>query len=145
MPAPEPSQDRLTRLAETAAQLAQEYADLAEANGDQFVTLARKARANRRLIWAVAMSVVLDIALSVILAYSLMQVGHLTDRLNVQQTTTRRNSLCPLYTLFKASDTAAARAAAPDKVAYDHAQKVIRDGYDALSCADFVTTPPTTG
>lgn len=144
--------DRLARLAQTAADLAREYAEMAEANGDQLVVLARRARSNRRLIWVVAASVLLDILMSVALTVSLVQVvgaehqiRTLTDRLDTQQTVTRRNSLCPLYTLFKASDTPAARAAAPDKGAYDHAQQVIRDGYTALSCADFVTVPPAPG
>lgn len=147
-----PAADRLAQLAQQAADIAQEYADLAEANGDQMVFLTKRAQANRRVIWILAVSLFLDLVLSAVLAVALVQVNHnarrlnqLTARLDTSQTTTRKNSLCPLYTLLIASETDAARAAAPDKAAYDHAVQVIRGGYSALGCSEFTTVPPVPG
>jgi hypothetical protein len=126
---------------------------MAEASGSQFVFLTRRARSNRRMIWAVAASVLLDIALSVVLGISLIQlsgnahrISQLTDRLDTAQTTTRQKTLCPLYGLFLASENPKSRAAYPQgPAAYDKAYQVIKDGYAALSCSDFVVTPPTPG
>lgn len=147
-----PDPDRLTLLAQQASDLAHEYAGLAEASGEQFVSLARRAQVNRRMIWIVTVSLAVDLALSVILSVALVgvvsnerKINALAARLDTSQTTTRKNSLCPLYTLLLAGQTPAARAAAPDKAAYDHAAMVVRDGYDALGCSEFVTVPPTAG
>jgi hypothetical protein len=147
---PEADPDRLAALAQQALSLAQEYTALAEASGDQFVDLAKRARRSRlqiRILWVL---VALVLALAGGLAGAVVgvvnndhRISVLTHRLDVQQTVTRRNSLCPLYTLLLASETPAARAAAPDKAAYDHAAMVIRAGYDALKCSDFVAVPPT--
>lgn len=144
--------DRLVELAEAAARIAEEYADLAKANGLELVSLRKRARRNRAMIWVMAVSLAVDLVLSAVLAGALIQVsrnnrsiGSLTERLDISQTTTRKNSLCPLYTLLKSSETPAARAAAPDKAAYDHAVTVIRDGYTALGCAEFVSSPPVAG
>lgn len=144
--------DHLVALAEQAQEVAQAYAKLAKDNGRELVSLRRRARANRRLIWTVSVSLALDLCVTSGLAWSLNRGAANTDRLNalttrldISQTTTRRNSLCPLYTLLKSAETPGARAAAPDKAAYDHAVMVIRDGYQALGCAAFVTTPPTPG
>lgn len=158
-PAPPPSlppePDRaaqVERLREVAQQLVQQLDDLGEDSGEQFLALARKARANRRMIRVLAFLVALGVATSGILVVVVLgvisnnhRIGQLTQRLNTSQTTTRKNSLCPLYTLLKDSDTPAARAAAPDKAAYDHAVMVIRGGYEALKCGDFVSSPPTIG
>lgn len=157
MTTPEP--DRLTRLAESAAELASDYADLAGASGEQFVFLARRARSNRRMIRALVVSVVLDVVLSAILGWVVVQVRHnedsnaanqaatsaLAHRLDVAQTTTRQKTFCPLYTLLLAGDTPAARAAAKDKAAFDHTVMVIQQGYDALGCAAFATDAPKAG
>jgi hypothetical protein len=144
-----PDPDRLARLADNVAASVAAYSELAEASGDQFVTLARRDRTNRRLIWVMAVSIVLDIALSVVLGLSLIQVAdndhqisQLTNRLDTAQTTTRQKSLCPLYGVLLAAKNEKSRAAFPQgPAAYDNTFKVIQDGYDALSCADFVTKP----
>lgn len=144
--------DRIVALAEQASTLADEYAALAKDNGRELVSLRQRARSNRRLIWGLAVSLAVDLVLSAVLAGALVQVNRnahrlnqLTARLDTSQTTTRKNSLCPLYTLLIASETDAARAAAPDKAAYDHAVQVIRGGYVALGCSEFATVPPVPG
>ena len=144
--------DHLVALAEQAQEVAQAYAKLAKDNGRELVSLRKRDRWNRRVIWSLAGSLGLDLILSAVLvvlslhsASNTHRLNALTTRLDISQTTTRRNSLCPLYTLLKSAETPGARAAAPDKAAYDHAVMVIRDGYQALGCAAFVTTPPTPG
>jgi hypothetical protein len=146
------TEDRLERIAELAQLLRDEAHGLRTETDGVLSRLSRRAQVNRRMLWIVIVSLALDLALSVVLAVALVQVsrndrsiGALTDRLDTQQTTTRRNSLCPLYTLLKDGDTASARAAAPDKAAYDHATQVIRDGYKALGCVQFVPVAPTAG
>jgi hypothetical protein len=128
-----------------------EIGSLAEDSGNQFVSLAKRARTNRRMIFWVAVSVAVDIVLSAIIGVGWLQihandvrVTQLTDRLNTSQTTTRRDTLCPLYSLLLAGDTAAARAAATDKAAFDRSVVVIKNGYDALDCQQFAGSPPPT-
>lgn len=153
---PEPDRmAQLTAWAERAAALSQEYVELASASGEQIVSLTERSDANRKLIrkvrrtnrWLMA-SVAADIVLSVVLGLSLLQVdsnanriNQITQRLNVSQTTTRRDTLCPLYTLLLAGDTPAARAAAKDKPAFDRSAAVIRSGFAALNCQQFTGTP----
>jgi len=137
--------DKLVALAERAAGIAEEYAELARANGAEIVSLNRRDRSKGRRIVVVSVAVAMDVVLSAVLGLALVQVHTLTDRLDTSQTTTRRNSLCPLYTLLISTETSAARAAAPDRAAYDHAVMVIRGGYDALGCAEFITSPPSVG
>lgn len=133
----DPETDRLGQLIATAEQLLHDVGELSADSGKQFVTLAVKARRNRQLIWVVGASLLLDIVLSVVVAWAVVQVQHVTHRLDVAQTTTRQKTLCPLYTLLLASDTPAARTASPDKAQFDHTVQVIRDGYAALDCAQF--------
>jgi hypothetical protein len=134
--------DRLTRLSELAAEIIDELDHLANDSGEQFVSLARRARTNRRLITAIIVSVALDVILSVFLALVTAQVVNLTDRLDTAQTIQRQKALCPLYQLFLDSQSAKGRAAAPDPVKYDHSFVVIKDGYNALGCSDFIAKSP---
>lgn len=138
--------DRLNRLTELAVEIIQELENLVTDSGDQFVSLAKRARTNRRLIIVTIASLVLDVVLSVFLALAVIQIGDndqaisaLTNRLDVSQTVQRQKALCPLYQLFLDSESAAGRAAAPDPVKYDHAFVVIRDGYSVLGCETFIT------
>lgn len=144
--------DRLGEIADMLPKLLTEVTELANESGVQFVSLAQRARTNKRMIFWLAVSVTFDIALSILLAFgftalndSQAQVNTLTQRLNLAQTVQRQQVLCPLYTLFLANDTPKARAAAPDKAQFDHAYVVIRQGYTVLSCADFRGAAPGLG
>lgn len=144
--------DRLTEIAALLPQLIDEVQTLGKDSGEQLVSLADRARSNRRLIVGLAVSVAFDILLSVILlgfGFALHNsndaIDTLTDRLNTAQTTQRQKALCPLYTLFLAADTPAARAAAKDKAVFDHSFVVVRQGYDALECAQFNGGAPSLG
>lgn len=153
MTAPEPPTDRLSRLQETASLLVREVEDLSRESGTQIVSLTKRARSNRRMTWVAIVLVVLAIGLSGGLGWTVFQVraneratAAVTHRLDVAQTTTRRNTLCPLYGLFLAAKNPKSRAAFPQgPAAYDHAFGVIQQGYAALGCAAFVTKPPKTG
>lgn len=143
---PEPeSQDRLTRLTELASEIIQELESLVTDSGNQFVSLAKRAQTNRRLIVVTIASLVLDVVLSVFLTLGIVQIKHnehqistLTNRLDISQTVQRQKALCPLYQLFLDSESPAGRAAAPDPIKYDHAFVVIRDGYNVLGCSAFI-------
>jgi hypothetical protein len=115
--------------------------------GRQFVNLAQRAQSNRRAIWLLSISLLLDVALTVFMIFSQIQISSnehgissLTDRLDTAQTTQRQKALCPLYQLLLDSKSDAGRATAPDKKAYDHAFSVIQVGYDALDCSVFINS-----
>lgn len=138
--------DRLGRLAELAAALVTEVEELSADSGHQFVSLARRAQVNRRLIFFVITGGLLNIAITVVLAFTLIgqvnntqRIDALTRRLDTAQTTQRQKALCPLYGVFLDSKSAAGRAAAPDPKKYDHAFKVIEDGYKVLECSQFLS------
>jgi hypothetical protein len=146
-------QEPLDRLAEAAPRIVEELHRLGRDSGDQFVSLAQQDAENsarirrlRRFNWTLAASVLLDIVLSVVLTVGLVQlddnthrISALTDRLNVSQTTTRKDTLCPLYTLLLSGDTAAARQQSVNKVQFDHSFAVISAGYKALGCTAVVS------
>ena len=141
---PEPTGDRLTQLTEVARELLEEITELKEEGGEQFVNLAKRARSNRHMIWALVVSLALDVLLTAGFGLGLMRVDSsndridaLTQRMNVAQTTQRQKALCPLYQLFIDSKSPEGRKAAPDPEKYDHAFQVIEDGYQALNCAEF--------
>lgn len=134
---PEPTGDRLAQLTEVARELLDEITELKEEGGEQFVSLARRARDNRRMIWV---AIVLTVATGLGLFQVTLNADHingLTHRLDVAQTTQRQKALCPLYQLFLDSKSPQARKAAPDPAKYDHAFEVIEDGYRVLNCAEF--------
>lgn len=140
--------EQIQTLAEATQTLADNVADLARGAGVQMVTLARRSRRQRNMIWALAASVLLDILLSLGTAAAFViadrnadRIAELTERLNTSQTTTRQQALCPLYTLMKDSYSEAGRKAAPDPEKYDNAYRVIQQGYDALKCAEFISEP----
>lgn len=157
----------LEQLAAAAPQIVAELDALGEESGNQFVSLATRAerdgkqiRRTKRVTWVLVVSVLLDVALSVLAYYLVVQVRHnenanatnqrvtaaLAHRLDVAQTTTRQKTLCPLYGVLLAAKNPKARAVFPQGVAaYDHTFTVIKEGYDALGCAAFVTNPPKAG
>lgn len=134
--------DEVTQLALQAGSL---LASIDRLNGDtgaQMVRLAQVSRRHRRLIFGLAISLAVDIILTLVLGMGLNelhstsgQVKDVTTRLNVEQTVQKQRALCPLYQLFIDSENPTARAQSPGgPAAYDHAFAVIRDGYAALNC-----------
>jgi hypothetical protein len=141
--------DRKAELASLAAQLIDEVDDLSKNSGTQFVTLAKRARVNRMLIVATAGSVLIDLIITVVLTmvgvgwrHNTDRIDALAQRLDAAQTTQRQKALCPLYQIFLDSKSPQGRAASPDPKKYDHAFVVIKDGYRALECDQFITGTP---
>lgn len=146
---PEPIGDRLAHLTEVGRELVSEIKELTGESGDHYVSLTKLGRDNRRMIRALAFSFALTLALVAAFGFALKRVDDnnsridsLTHRLDVAQSDTRSKAWCPLYQLLLESESPKARAAAEDPKAYDHAFKVIRDGYDALNCDEFRNAPP---
>jgi hypothetical protein len=125
-------------LVEAATGLMDKVHKLAQDEGIQFTTLAKKAHETRVLAVVAITGLILDVVLTFAMAFGGWQLKHLTNRLDVAQTTTRQKALCPLYQVFLDSESPAGRKAAPDPVKYDHAFKVIREGYSALECSKFI-------
>lgn len=141
-----PSGESIGELTEAARDLIGKIDQLSAASGDErFVTLARASKRNRQMIVALVAMVVLNLCLGVVAGVALVSTIKNTDQLKAGATTSRQKALCPLYAVFLASDTKEKRAQAPDKVAYDRAFDVIRDGYDALGCKEFKGSAPELG
>ncbi|WP_055563594.1 hypothetical protein [Streptomyces atriruber] len=143
---PDPGLDPLDRLTQAASELLGELESLGRDTGRQFTSLARTSRQNRRMIWALVISLTLTAALTVGSGIALVRVDRnadgidaLTRRLDVAQTDTRRRAFCPLYEIFLSSKSAQGRKAASDPKAYDHAFEVIGEGHRALKCAEFTS------
>jgi hypothetical protein len=142
--------DRLPTLITLAEQLIAEVDELSKDSGKQFVSLAKRARTNRMLISITAASVMIDIVLTIVLTVigvgmqrNTDRIDQLTQRLDQAQTVQRQKALCPLYQIFLDSKSAAGRNAAPDPKKYDHAFVVIKQGYEALNCDQYITGTPT--
>lgn len=134
---PEPTGDRLTQLTEVARELLDELTELKEEGGEQFVSLARRARDNRRMIWvAIALTIATGLGLFQV-TLNADHIDGLTHRLDVAQTTQRQKALCPLYQVLLDLKSPQGRERAPDPVKYDHAFAVMEDGYRVLNCAEF--------
>lgn len=141
--------ERTTQLITLAKQLIDEVDELAEGSGQQFVSLAKRARTNRMLIVVTIASVAIDLVLTAVLAvigvgmqHNTDRIDALTQRLDDSQTVQRQKALCPLYQIFLDSKSAAGRAAAVDPKKYDHAFVVIQQGYEALQCDQYITGSP---
>lgn len=145
MTSPENDQ-KLEDLLDLGTRLVSQIEAFTREGGTQFVSLAHRARTNRRAIWLLSTSFFLDLVLTVIMGFGWIQVAHnehqisaLTSRLDYSQTIQRQKALCPLYQLLLDQKSAAGRKAAPSTAAYDHAFRVIQDGYNALSCSAFIS------
>lgn len=148
---PEERAERADELISIGNALIAEIEILTKDSGDQFLSLAKRARTNRMLILVTIFSVLIDFALSIAMIFVMIAMQHntdridaLTQRLDTAQTVQRQKALCPLYQIFLDSKSAAGRAAAPDPEKYDHAFVVIKQGYDALECDQYITGDPGT-
>jgi hypothetical protein len=140
------SSERLGELIAIGTRLLEEIESFAQDGGRQFVDLAHRAQTNRRLITLTLFGFVLNMGFTVALIIFGFQVNSnqhsidsLAHRLDVAQTVQRQKALCPLYQIFLDSRSDAARKAAPDPQAYDHAFTVIESGYSVLGCSAFIS------
>lgn len=154
--APDPDGDAAEALETRAAELAASVWDLrnavASANAvrDELVVLSKRGKSNRRLITGLALSLFLDVALTVVLSLVIdrqydnsSRLNDLTAQLTTDVTTQRVQALCPLDQILLNANSPAGRAAAAargdDLAARDKAFKVIQQSYDALGCKAFIT------
>lgn len=144
---PPESEGRLDRLIGLATELNTEIEDLTRDSGKQFVSLAKTARTNRTLIVVTIFSLLIDLAITGVLAvigtgmqHNTDRIDALTQRLDEAQTVQRQKALCPLYGVMMDSKSAQGRAVAPDPKKYDNAFKVIHDGYVVLECDKYLKT-----
>lgn len=130
------TEDRLAELTTTAGGLQ-----------TSVVELTRGLRSTRRRTLFIAVSVLLDLALTVTLATVLSGQADTNRRVRQslaqnyvtaqQQAQTRVKVLCPLYTLLLASVNDPARATvmtAAQRAQVAVAVQVVRNGYTALGC-----------
>ena len=107
-------------------------------------TQGQRQTALRRVISVVAVSLALDLALTLGLAYVGWRVDHNSDRISGIQERTSSRVLCPLYEILVAQVDSAPSDAADDdgdgkvtpeeQAEFDRTVKVIRDGHKALEC-----------
>lgn len=133
--ATDPEIRELTRL---GAELINRIDGLVGDTGDHLVDLAKQGKSNRRFIWALAISVVLDIALTIAMAVGFNTVNTLSNRVNETQKITQEQVLCPLYQQFINADTPKSRELAKangqDLKVRDEAFRTIRRSYEVLGC-----------
>lgn len=145
-PESEPSDpERIDALIRAATELNHQVVQIAEATGTQFVSLARTAKVNRRLIWLVAVGGALLTVMCVVLAFLVVgqrsntdRIGDLAETTSAVQTVQRQRALCPLYGVFLDSKSEQGRKNAPDPEKYDHAFEVIEEGYRVLECGQYL-------
>lgn len=119
----------MSDLARVAEELGRKVEGLEEAAK----AIAKRTGRDRRVLhWAVA-GVCLDIALSIAMVFTAVELRGEQAR----QNETRVKVLCPLYEVFLQTDTPQRRAATPpeDLKRYDHAIAVVRQGAETLDCA----------
>ncbi|MFD4474715.1 hypothetical protein ACFWPU_01160 [Streptomyces sp. NPDC058471] len=118
-------------LTKAAKDIVKSITILTESAGGQLVDLAKIAKRNRLMIWALAATLTLSLVLTGF-------VVHLTNKVDRVQETTRSDVLCPLYQQFINADTPLARERAKqlgqDMAAREEAYKVIHEGYGLLGC-----------
>lgn len=145
--------DDIADLTTAAEKLVEKVNAINVATGETIVGLAVAAKRNRRMIWALSVSMALTLVLIVFVGVGLKGVNdnshrldQVTMRLDAAQTEGRQKALCPLYSLFISAKSDQARAANPGgPAAYDKAFKVIEEGYTGLHCQDFTGKGPTLG
>lgn len=133
------------------AQLAQLVNDAKELNAGlgrltgetdtTLVGLAKRGKSARRWISWLAISLVLDLVLTVVLGFVIQNGQSNTERLD-KLSASLRTQLCGELAIFVNADTpqasAAAKARGDDPKVRAKAFQIIRQSYAALRCAEFV-------
>ncbi len=120
-------------LTEAANDIVLSINELNRQTGGQLISLATRAKRNRRMIWGLAISLALDVILTLFMV-------NLTNKVDEAQKLTKSQVLCPLYQQFINADTPEgrerAKMAGQDLKARDEAFVVIRHSYNVLKCSD---------
>ena len=134
------SDSEIERLARAASDLVEQVRQLTGESSEQIIGLSKRAKVNRRLIFGLWVSFLLDAALTILICMGLVQLQDVTRDVNAAQQLTQTEVLCPLYQQFVNADTPAARELArkngQDLAARDEAFRVIHHSYDILDCKD---------
>lgn len=138
--------DELAKLTAAAQDLVDRINALNTDKGEVIESLAVRSVVNRRWIRIIFAGFVLDIALTVAMAFGWAQIARnnhridlVTQRLDVAQTTQRAKALCPLYKVFLDSERFTPPNQTPEQAAARvEAFKIIHSGYDALACNDLL-------
>lgn len=114
---------------------------LTDETGDAVVGLARRGRNNRRLIWALGLSLLLDVVLTLILGLTVHSVDKNAERID-HLSGTVKTQVCAMFQIFENANTPAAREAArvrgDDLAQRDSAYMIIHNGYVSLDCSAVV-------
>lgn len=138
---PRRNNDQWAELSAIASQLSRDQASLSDKQIKHVGALAKYSRKTRKISYALFVSILIDVLLTVALTVIGFQVSGNTDDIQRSQTTTRQRVLCPLYTIFIQSQSEKGRKAAPDPKKYDEAFRVIREGYRTLNCVAVPSNP----
>lgn len=128
---------QIEQLAADARALTVGVSHLMGETGDAIVGIAQRSRTNHRAIMAIAVSLLLDVALTVAFGFTMQSARHNTDRID-KLSSNVRVQLCGMLGLFVHADTpasnAAARARGDDMAERAASFKIIRHSYVSLGC-----------
>jgi hypothetical protein len=93
-----------------------------------------RARANRRLIWMVALGLAINACVVSLVVLLTNNVRSNSNRVREVQERTSNQVLCPLYELILQSYNPKSPTALKDPENYAHSFQVIREGYKTLEC-----------
>ncbi len=112
--------------------------------------LERRTTKNTKIVTLTVLGLLLDLVLSVIVAFTLFNVISTANTLQgtiAEQDHIRTRVLCPLYGLFLGSYRPESRPAGQDRQEYEVAFASLRTEYNELSCTNPIVPPasqPTT-
>lgn len=131
----------LRQLAADARTLTAGVSRLMGETGQTLTGVAERSRRTRRWVYGLAVSLLLDVVLTVVLGFVIHTGQDNTARIDRLSSSLRVN-LCGELALFVNSDTPQARAAAKargdDLAVRDRAFRIIHQSYDSLHCSEYV-------
>lgn len=141
------NRNKLDALSEKADELVTEINRLSTGTGRQLEGVEKKQRRNAKIGLLVLLSFVIDVVVTVVVGFTVFEtssntdkVDKITQRLDYQQTVTRKKVLCPLYQIFVDSKSAEARKTyVKGPKEYDRIFGIIQDSYNTIECAKFKT------
>lgn len=132
------NRNKLDLLSEQAGELVSEINKLNNGTGQKLEGLSTKVRRSQTLMWIAIASFLVDVAVTLVLGFTIHTTQTNTDRIDKIQSATSDDVLCPLYQQFINADTPKARefarSSGQDMKVRAQAFQVIRDGYAALHC-----------
>jgi hypothetical protein len=131
-------ESELGRLTAEARKLVIAVEGLNRDAGNKLVDLTVSDRRNRRVQWALVLSYLAHVGLTVALIFAFNGLSGNTSAINEVQKVAQRDALCPLFQIFidaRSEEGKARSTLTPEE--YDRAYDNIQNGYDAMKCAQF--------